>query len=101
MSILVEQQDETINVIEQQAEMADKDLESGSVSSFLLVRCSAERAYLHLSLFSSVQHTEKAVDSARAARKKRWICFIICILIILIIVGVVAGVIISNNNKKK
>lgn len=76
MSVLVEQQDETINVIEAQAESADKDLETG------------------------VQHTEKAVDSARAARKKRWICFIICLIIILIIVGVVAGVVISNNNKK-
>lgn len=75
MSVLVEQQDETINVIETQAEMADKDLETG------------------------VQHTEKAVDSARAARKKRWICFIIC-LIILIIIGIVVAVVITNNNKK-
>lgn len=31
MSILVEQQDETINVIETQAETADKDLETGYV----------------------------------------------------------------------
>lgn len=40
MSILVEQQDETINVIEAQAEAADKDLETGCVhtpSSFRIV----------------------------------------------------------------
>lgn len=45
-----------------------------------------------------LQYTNKAVDSARAARKKRWICFFI-ILIVLIIVGVVVGVVVSNNLK--
>jgi len=76
MSILVEQQDETINVIEARAEAADKDLETG------------------------VQHTDKAVDSARAARKKRWICFFICILILIIIAVIVAVVILTNKPKK-
>jgi len=79
MSVLVEQQDETINVIETQAAGVEKDTEIG------------------------LGYTEKAVASARAARKKRWICFFI-ILIVLIVVGVVVGVVVSNNinsTKKK
>jgi len=72
MSVLVEQQDETINTIEAQANNVVQDTEAG------------------------LGYTEKAVVSARAARKKRWICFII-ILIILIIVGVVVGVVVKNN----
>jgi len=77
MSMLVEQQDETLNVIEAQAEKVNIDTEA------------------------ALQHTEAATKSARAARKKRWICFFI-ILIILIIVGVAVGVEVSqhvNNNK--
>jgi len=77
MSVLVEQQDETINVIQTQAAGVEKDTEVG------------------------LGYTEKAVASARAARKKRWICFFIC-LIILIIIGVVVGIEVSNNvNKNK
>lgn len=78
MSMLVEQQDESLNVIEANAEKVNVDTEAG------------------------LQHTEKAVVSARAARRKRWICFFI-ILIILIIVGVAVGVEVSqhiNTNKK-
>ncbi|TFY79992.1 hypothetical protein EWM64_g4018 [Hericium alpestre] len=67
MSILVEQQDETINVIEAQAADVEKDVEAG------------------------LGHTEKAVNSARAARKKRWICFAI-ILVILAIIAIVLAV---------
>ncbi|KAF6765102.1 syntaxin [Ephemerocybe angulata] len=67
MSILVEQQDETINTIETQAFNVQKDTEAG------------------------LQYTEKAVDSARAARKKRWICFIIIVVVIIAVVGGVAG----------
>ncbi|KAF7779084.1 hypothetical protein Agabi119p4_3429 [Agaricus bisporus var. burnettii] len=67
MSVLVEQQDEVINTIETAAGSVEKDVETG------------------------LTHMDKAVVSARGARKKRWICFII-ILIILIIVGVVVGV---------
>lgn len=62
----------------------------------------ALQSYLHPDLSSELhsdQHIEKAVDSARAARKKRWICFFI-ILIILIIVGIVVAVVITNNTKK-
>ncbi|KAF8636668.1 hypothetical protein AX17_003474 [Amanita inopinata Kibby_2008] len=71
MSVLVEQQDETINVIETHAAGVEKDTEAG------------------------LQYTEKAVISARSARKKRWICFVI-ILIVLIIVGVVVGIKVSE-----
>jgi len=78
MSVLVEQQDETINVIETQAAGVEKDTEVG------------------------LGYTEKAVESARAARKKRWICFFIC-LILLIIIGVVVGVVVKQqvDNSKK
>jgi len=76
MSVLVEQQDETINVIETQAAGVEKDTEVG------------------------LQYTEKAVESARAARKKRWICFIICLILIIIVVVVVV-VVIKNNTPKK
>ncbi|KAF7363343.1 Aspartate aminotransferase [Mycena sanguinolenta] len=72
MSVLVEQQDETIQVIETQAAGVEKDTEVG------------------------LQYTEKAVESARSARKKRWICFFIC-LILLIIVAVVVVVVIKQN----
>jgi len=74
MSILVEQQDETINTIEAQATEVEKDVETG------------------------LGYTEKAVTSARSARKKRWICFFI-FLIILAIIGVVVGIEIANNKK--
>jgi syntaxin 1B/2/3 len=75
MSVLVEQQDETINVIETQAGGVEKDMEVG------------------------LGYTVKAVQSARAARKKRWICFFI-ILVVLIIVGVVVAVVVKNQIKK-
>ncbi|KAK0459617.1 syntaxin [Desarmillaria tabescens] len=75
MSVLVEQQDETINNIETQAATVERDTEAG------------------------LGYTEKAVVSARAARKKRWICFFIT-LIILIIVGVVVGVVVSQQVNK-
>jgi len=67
MSILVEQQDETINAIETTAGAVEKDVEQG------------------------LNHADKAVVSARAARKKRWICFGI-IIIILAIVAIVLAV---------
>jgi syntaxin 1B/2/3 len=51
MSILVEQQDETVDAIEDTAAHVEKDAEVG------------------------LGYTMKAVQSASAARKKRWICF--------------------------
>jgi syntaxin 1B/2/3 len=76
MSVLVEQQDETINTIETTAANVEKDTEAG------------------------LGYTEKAVVSARAARKKRWICFFI-ILVLLIAAGIAIAVVVVNNNKKK
>ncbi|KIK59786.1 hypothetical protein GYMLUDRAFT_44242 [Collybiopsis luxurians FD-317 M1] len=80
MSVLVEQQDETIQNIETTAATVEKDTEAG------------------------LNYTEKAVVSARAARRKRWICFFIT-LIILAIIGIVVGVEVSqhvgNNNGSK
>jgi len=74
MSILVEQQDETIDVIEETAAHVEKDTEAG------------------------LGHTGKAVDSARAARKKRWICFGLFALL-LIIIAIVVAVVVLNNKK--
>lgn len=76
MSILVEQQDETINVIETTAATVEKDTEAG------------------------LGHTVAAVKSAAAARKKRWICFIIT-LVLLAIIAIVIAVVVTNNTKKK
>jgi len=75
MSILVEQQDETIDVIEETTAHVEKDAEAG------------------------LGHTIKAVDSGRAARKKRWICFGLFGLLLLVI-AIVVAVIILNNRKK-
>jgi len=75
MSTLVEQQDDTINIIQAHAETVEQDTESG------------------------LKATEKAVVSARAARRKRWICFIIIIVILIIVAIVVAVVVVQNMNK--
>jgi len=76
MSILVEQQGETIDVIQTHAENAERDVGLG------------------------LKDTEAAVVSARSARKKRWICFFI-ILIILAIVGIAVGISVKNAVSKK
>ncbi|SGY46295.1 BQ5605_C001g00409 [Microbotryum silenes-dioicae] len=81
MAILVEEQDVQIVAIEAKAAEATHDMEKG------------------------LQQTQKAVKSARNARKWRWICFII-ILIILIVVAVVVVIevvlpMIKKNNEAK
>lgn len=76
MSILVEQQDETIDVIEETTTNVEKDTEAG------------------------LGHTSKAVVSARAARKKRWICFGLFVLL-LVIIAIVVAIVILNNRKSK
>lgn len=75
MDALVAQQEDLVNAIETSAGQVAGDTEAGLVQ------------------------TEKAVKHARAARRKRWICFFI-FLIILAIVGIAVGVTVSNNNKK-
>ncbi|CUA74969.1 Syntaxin-like protein psy1 [Schizosaccharomyces pombe 972h-] [Rhizoctonia solani] len=72
MSVLVAQQDETIDTIEHHAMETHKDMEAG------------------------LQHTEAAVVSARGARKKRWICFGIIVAIIIIVVIIVLVVLAQN-----
>ena len=54
-----------------------------------------------MDVFIRLNYTEKAVESARAARKKRWICFIIILIILIIIAIVVAVVVVQNINKNK
>ncbi|WWC99149.1 hypothetical protein V866_006044 [Kwoniella sp. B9012] len=61
MAMLVEQQDETIVNVETQAQGVDTDIKAG------------------------YDQTSKAVDHARKARRKKWICFWICVLIIAIL----------------
>ncbi|KAH9063376.1 t-SNARE [Lactarius vividus] len=74
MDALVAQQEDTINTIETSAAQVAGDTEAG------------------------LAQTEKAVKHARAARRKRWICFFI-FLIILAIIGIAVGVTVGNNNK--
>jgi len=69
MAVMVEEQGETINAIEQTADVVEKDVETG------------------------YKHTEAAKKSAISARKKRWICFII-VVIILIIVAIAVAILI-------
>ncbi|OAX43557.1 t-SNARE [Rhizopogon vinicolor AM-OR11-026] len=76
MSMMVEQQDDTINTIQATAELVEKDTEAG------------------------LKHTDKAVVSARSARKKRWICFIL-LLVIIAIIAIIVVVVIKNNSSTK
>ena len=69
MAMLVEQQDETIVNVEGQAQGVDSDVKAGYVC------CGHSGAS---QLMDSLQQTEKAVASARAARRKKWISFWIC-----------------------
>ena len=55
-------------------------------------------APLCLIAIGSLGYTEKAVTSARSARRKRWICFII-FLIVLAIIGAVVGIEVANHKK--
>jgi len=74
MSVLVEQQDESVNVIHTNAVNIDTDVAQG------------------------LDHTEKAVVSARAARKKRWICFFLIILILVVIAAIAAAVVCTQGH---
>ncbi|VDB82808.1 unnamed protein product [Peniophora sp. CBMAI 1063] len=76
MSILVNQQDETINAIETSAQQVEGDTEAG------------------------LQQTEKAVVHARAARRKRWICFGIFVFIVLVL-ALVLGIYFGTGANKK
>ncbi|KAI0724092.1 t-SNARE [Fomitopsis betulina] len=74
MSVLVTQQEESIDAIQNTAQDVEHNTEQG------------------------LKQTEKAVVHARRARRMRWVCFII-VLIICAVVGIVVGVVVSNNVK--
>jgi len=65
MSIMIEVQEQAIDNIETKAQETETQMESG------------------------LQHTEAAVVSARAARRKKWYCLGIIVLIIIIIVVII------------
>jgi len=67
MSILVEQQDEQLNVIKDHAQHTEQEVQAGR------------------------HQTDKAVNAARRARKRRWICFWLMVILIIIIIAVVVG----------
>jgi len=73
LDALVVQQEDTVNAIDTSAAQVAGDTEAG------------------------LAETEKAVKHARAARRKRWICFFI-FLIILAIVGVAVGVAVGTHH---
>lgn len=64
MQILVEAQDTQVTQIEENATQIQTDMEQG------------------------VAHVEKALDSARSARKKKWYCFFIAIVLLAIFAAV-------------
>ncbi|KAJ9122874.1 hypothetical protein QFC24_003912 [Naganishia onofrii] len=76
MSMLVEQQDETIATIETQAGQVNNDMEQG------------------------LKYTEQAVVKARKARRKKWICFWLTIAIIIIAAAIVVGIICGQGKCK-
>ena len=67
MSILVEQQDEQLNVIQDHAMSTEQEVQAGR------------------------KQTDSAVKSAERRRKRRWICFWILVVLILILVAVIVG----------
>ncbi|CDS01913.1 related to SSO1-syntaxin-related protein [Sporisorium scitamineum] len=69
MSILVDEQDDALNVIQEQGAQVETDMNQG------------------------LQHTNKAVGSARKARKKRWICFWILVILVIVIAAIIVAVI--------
>jgi len=75
MDVLVNQQEDVINAIETSATQVQKDTEAG------------------------LGQTEKAVDHARSARRKRWFCFFL-FLVVLAAVGIAVGVTVGNQKKK-
>ena len=94
MSILVEQQDEQITVINDTVKDVEKDVETGYVWF-------AVYSHNHIYLSTSLNYTNKAVDSARAARKKRWICFMIFLVLLIVIAIVVVVFVLKNKPSSK
>ncbi|KZT66869.1 t-SNARE [Daedalea quercina L-15889] len=74
ISVLVNQQEESIDAIQDKAGDTEKDIEKG------------------------LEHTEKAVVHARRARRMRWICFAI-VLIICAVLAIALGATFGPGNK--
>jgi len=91
MSVLVEQQDEVINAVETQAGKVSDDVEQGYASLPCIIR-SINPDHIY-----SLAQTGKAVESARRARRMRWICFLI-FLTIVVILGLVLGIYFGTRN---
>jgi syntaxin 1B/2/3 len=83
MDVLVTQQEEVINAIETSATQVQKDTEAGYVTRWF--------AEFSSNWSCSLGQTEKAVEHARSARRKRWICFLLFIAV-LAAVGIAVGV---------
>ena len=65
------------------------------------MRTRTNRCLLFMVISIRLNYTEKAVVSARAARKKRWLCFGLLLIIIAIIVIIVVVEVLKNQPAKK
>ena len=78
MSMEVEKQSETIDVIHNNTTNIQEDTEAGYVpSKYTIVAVNV--------LYDRYIHTVEAVKSAAGARRKRWICFGITVVVILVL----------------
>jgi len=76
MSVLVETQNTQIDIVETHANQVNHDLEQGVV------------------------HVDKALDSAKSARRKKWWCFLIVIILLIVIAFAVYWFVIKPNQSK-
>lgn len=74
METLVAEQEEPVRHIDEQATQVQQDIEQG------------------------VAHTNRAIISARALRKKKWWCIFIIFIIVCIVVAVPVGVVVGGRN---
>lgn len=89
---MVEQQSDVIDSIETTAVNVQKDMEAGYAMHI-------SQLFTISNVGSRIVHSDKAIISARGARKKRWICFLLT-LVILAIIAIIVAVVITNNTKK-
>jgi syntaxin 1B/2/3 len=88
MDVLVTQQEDTINAIEASATQVQKDTEAGYVTRWFAKTSS--------NWSRSLGQTEKAVEHARSARRKRWFCFFL-FLIVLAAIGIAVGLTVGKH----
>ena len=82
MDVFVNQQEDVINAIDTSAAQVQKDTEAGYVTRWF--------AEFSSNWSRSLGQTEKAVEHARSARRKRWFCFFL-FLFVLAAVGIAVG----------